>query len=136
MPAIGLAILVGASGCGGDRADEPGAPASREPAGTIAGVYVQEHADHTGREPVSGVVVGLYTDPFLPGPDMKPPPAPIATARTGGGGVFSFTNVAPGEYFLTTIGAAVFTAGEVVTLTEDRGARVELVGCIDCPAPA
>jgi hypothetical protein len=105
------------------------------PDGTVIGTYLEERSDGQELAPVSGATIGLFREAFLPGTDLFSPPAPVATAITGEGGFFSFAGLQPGSYFLTTIGAPVFTPGAVVTITSESGAFSLLTGCTDCPPP-
>ncbi len=89
---------------------------------------------------VAGVVLGLIASGCAgnrsAGSSGSPsgPSQPVATATTSAGGEFTVTGLAPGRYFLTTIGRAAFTIGFAV-VAPSPGASVVLVGCTDCPLP-
>jgi len=90
---------------------------------------------------VAGVVLGLIASGCAgnrsAGSSGSPsgPSQPVATATTSAGGEFTVTGLAPGRYFLTTIGRAAFTIGFAV-VGPSPGASVVLVGCTDCPLPS
>jgi len=79
--------------------------------------------------------IGLRREPVgrIVGESLRP----VAARRHRddlGRGEFTVTGLAPGRYFLTTIGRAAFTIGFAV-VAPSPGASVVLVGCTDCPLP-
>lgn len=105
-------------------------------AGEIAGTYVQRTSSGADEHAVEGIVIGLFDEEFFPGTLLKDPPRPLATSITDGRGVFRFTGIRPGRYFVAPIDASAVGTGVWAVVESSHGAVVALSGCSDCPPPA
>jgi hypothetical protein len=102
----------------------------------LSGVLVVRNNDGGDAEPAPGVEIGAYRQAVpVGGPIVYPPPTPVATTRTDESGVFRFTDLPAGRWFVQAVSPPGFSPGRWVRFEPNRGITVTLYACRDCPVP-
>ncbi len=133
MPGTHLAVLmIGLvlSSCARETAAPPAEPR------VLSGVVIVRNNDGGDAEPASHVLIGVYRQAVpAGGPLMYSPPTPAATAKTDEDGVFHFSDLPAGRWFVQSISAPGYGPGRWVQYEPARGTTITLYVCRDCPVP-
>jgi hypothetical protein len=102
----------------------------------LSGVLIVRNNDGGEAKPAGDVVIGVYRQAVpAGGPVMYPPPTPAATTRTDEKGVFRFSDLPAGRWFVQSISPPGYAPGRWVRYEPGRGATITLYACRDCPVP-
>jgi hypothetical protein len=102
----------------------------------LSGVLIVRNNDGGDAKPAGDVLIGAYRQAVpAGGPVMYPPPTPAATTRSDQNGVFRFSDLPAGRWFVQSISPPGYAPGRWVQFDPARGATITLYACRDCPVP-
>jgi hypothetical protein len=102
--------------------------------GVLSGVVLGHLSGATHQTPLANTPIGVYRRAVSSGgPVLQNPPQPVATTNTDRAGMFRFSGLPAGRWYVLAMDQA--GQGSWVRFDPANGAAVTLVVCTDCPVP-